>query len=293
PLRFGAAEPGASIGRHSRRLIGAPTAPPPPRCAVRPRARVARLPPARESAGCGRWAERRPSPRAAGARNPRSVTAQHGSGGAVAAPMRRRTGRSLPDPRPAAPNRSGDGAPAPVHGSLGSRSWPAGTADPSARYIGSRPIGRTSRVSGFTMSLSVSSVTAPSSGASSPSPRTTGEVAVRRAISKRASETPRTRAAPSARPNSAVLVGLSLSARHTRAGSTVYTAPVSTRKRRRTGRPLLLRLTRALTKETPTGPTLTIAVAGGPAPRDAFDRILAGRRRALAAADVVCFMRPP
>src|SRR2546422_6369519 len=34
--------------------------------------------------------------------------------------MRRRTGRSLPDPCPAAPNRSGDGAPAPVHGSLGS-----------------------------------------------------------------------------------------------------------------------------------------------------------------------------
>src|SRR2546422_8133844 len=43
-LRFGAAEPGASIGRRSRRLIGAPTAPPPPRCALRPRARAARLP---------------------------------------------------------------------------------------------------------------------------------------------------------------------------------------------------------------------------------------------------------
>ena len=41
---------------------------------------------------------------------------------AVGAPMRRRTGRSLPDPCPTAPNRSGDGAPAPVHGSLGSRS---------------------------------------------------------------------------------------------------------------------------------------------------------------------------
>src|SRR5439155_26194387 len=41
---------------------------------------------------------------------------------AVGAPMRRRTGRSLPDPCPAAPNRSGDGGPAPVHGSLGSRS---------------------------------------------------------------------------------------------------------------------------------------------------------------------------
>src|SRR5439155_5971573 len=38
-------------------------------------------------------------------------------------------------------------------------------------------------------------------------------------------------------------------------------------------------LTRALTKETPTGPRLTIAVAGGPAPRDAFDRSIppAGR----------------
>src|SRR5439155_4196788 len=62
------------------------------------------------------------SPRA----DPRSVTAQHGSGGAVGAPMRRRTGRSLPDPCPAAPNRSGDGAPAPVHGRLGSRSWSNG-----------------------------------------------------------------------------------------------------------------------------------------------------------------------
>src|SRR2546427_6171336 len=62
-------------------------------------------------------------PRAARGGSPRSGTAQHGSGGAVGAPMRRRTGRSLPDPCPAAPNRSGDGAPAPVHGSLGSRSW--------------------------------------------------------------------------------------------------------------------------------------------------------------------------
>src|SRR5947199_7802737 len=32
--------------------------------------------------------------------------------------MRRGTGWPLPDPCPAAPNRSGDGAPAPVHGSL-------------------------------------------------------------------------------------------------------------------------------------------------------------------------------
>src|SRR5207249_12194476 len=34
--------------------------------------------------------------------------------------MRRRRGRSLPDPSPAAPNRSGEGAPARVHGRLGS-----------------------------------------------------------------------------------------------------------------------------------------------------------------------------
>src|SRR5213078_1328396 len=66
-------------------------------------------------------------PRAARGGSPRSGTAQHGSGGAVGAPMRRRTGRSLPDPCPAAPNRSADGAPAPVHGSLGSRSQSAGT----------------------------------------------------------------------------------------------------------------------------------------------------------------------
>jgi len=39
PLRFGAARPGASTGRRARRLIGAPTAPPPPRCAIRPRER--------------------------------------------------------------------------------------------------------------------------------------------------------------------------------------------------------------------------------------------------------------
>src|SRR5204862_4090997 len=54
PLRFGAAEWGASIGRRARRLIGAPTAPPPPRCAIRPYARAARLSPARrEQAGGG------------------------------------------------------------------------------------------------------------------------------------------------------------------------------------------------------------------------------------------------
>src|SRR5437879_13413408 len=65
PLRFGAAESGASIGRRARRLIGAPTAPPPPRCAIRPRARAARLSPARrEQAGDGR-----PPLHAAGARH--------------------------------------------------------------------------------------------------------------------------------------------------------------------------------------------------------------------------------
>src|SRR5216117_2995848 len=54
PLRFGAAEWGASIGRRARRLIGAPTAPPPPRCAIRPRARAARRSPARrEQVGDG------------------------------------------------------------------------------------------------------------------------------------------------------------------------------------------------------------------------------------------------
>jgi len=42
------------IGRRARRLIGAPTAPPSPRCAIRPRARAARLSPARrEQAGDG------------------------------------------------------------------------------------------------------------------------------------------------------------------------------------------------------------------------------------------------
>src|SRR5207249_1811908 len=133
-------------------LIGAATAPPPPRCALRParvrhvfrrHAEIKRamgfrrfifrgvtkvrdewdLPCAalnlRRLRALGVAAASHGRPRAA---NRRSVTAQHGSGGAVGAPMRRRTGRSLPDPCPAAPNRSGDGAPAPVHGSLGSRS---------------------------------------------------------------------------------------------------------------------------------------------------------------------------
>src|SRR5439155_21315194 len=54
-----------SIGRRARRLIGAPTAPLPPRCAIRPRARAARLSPARrDQAGDGL-----PPLHAAGARN--------------------------------------------------------------------------------------------------------------------------------------------------------------------------------------------------------------------------------
>src|SRR5207244_1262542 len=72
-------------------------------------------------------------PRAARGGSPPSGTAHHGSGGAVGAPMRRRTGQSLPDPWPAAPNRSGDGAPAPVHGRLGSGSWGRGAPPPPPR----------------------------------------------------------------------------------------------------------------------------------------------------------------
>src|SRR5437764_12325346 len=65
PLRFGAAGHGSGSDRPVRRLIGAPTAPPPPRCAIRPRARAARLSPARrEQAGDGL-----PPLHAAGARN--------------------------------------------------------------------------------------------------------------------------------------------------------------------------------------------------------------------------------
>src|SRR5207247_8743363 len=50
----GAAEAGGPSGRRPRRLTGAPTAPPPPRCAIGPRACAARLSPARrEQAGDG------------------------------------------------------------------------------------------------------------------------------------------------------------------------------------------------------------------------------------------------
>src|SRR5439155_1090389 len=120
PLRFGAAEWGGSIGRRARRLIGAPTAPPPPRCAIRPRARAARRSPARrEQAGDGlsslhvpprdevrdAWdvacaalnlrrlralgvaaAQLARGPPAGG--SPPSGTAQHGCGGPVRAPVR-------------------------------------------------------------------------------------------------------------------------------------------------------------------------------------------------------------
>src|SRR5213080_525589 len=132
-------------------------------------------------------------------------------------------------------------------------------------------MGTSSRLSGLTIRPSVSSVTAPSRGPSSASPRTTGEGALVPSTSIQHADTGRAITPPSARVNSTVRCGRSRKRLQTLRGSTVYTAPVSTRKRRRTGGPLLLRLTRALTKETPTGPRLTIAIAGGPAPRDAFD----------------------
>src|SRR5437016_7650780 len=52
--------------------------------------------------------------------------------------MRRRTGRSLPDSCPTAPNRSGDGAPAPVHGRvtrLGELSGGAAEKDEADRRV--------------------------------------------------------------------------------------------------------------------------------------------------------------
>ena len=129
------ASPHRRLGSRAYSSGGAATAPPPPRCAIWParvRHVVRRHAEIKQAMGFRRFIFRGvtkvrdewdpPAP-AAGARrrrglarrpraaNPRSVTAQHGSGGAVGAPMRRRTGRSLPDPCPAAPNRSGDGAP--------------------------------------------------------------------------------------------------------------------------------------------------------------------------------------
>src|SRR5207244_5841863 len=87
---------------------GPATAPPPPRCAIRP-ARVRHV--------FRRHAEIQ---QAMGFRRFifRGVTKVRDEWDLPCAALRRRTGRSLPDPCPAAPNRSGDGAPAPVHGSV-------------------------------------------------------------------------------------------------------------------------------------------------------------------------------
>src|SRR5436190_21780397 len=52
--------------------------------------------------------------------------AQRGGGGAVAAPMRRRGRRPIEAPGSAAPNRSGDGAPASPHCRLGHAPSPTG-----------------------------------------------------------------------------------------------------------------------------------------------------------------------
>ena len=82
-------------------------------------------------------------------------------------------------------------------------------------------IGRSSRESGFTMSPSVSRDTAPSSGASSGPPSTTGEVALCPAIWTRHSDTSRRITVPSASVNSATRSPWSPSARHTFSGRTV------------------------------------------------------------------------
>src|SRR5437867_7577695 len=75
----------------------------------------------------GRRSAQRPQPalsRAGGRRaaRARGRIAQRGGGGAVGAPMRRRERRPIEAPGSAAPNRSGDGAPASPHRRLGSRS---------------------------------------------------------------------------------------------------------------------------------------------------------------------------
>src|SRR5205823_12556656 len=80
PLRFGAAEPDASIGRCWRRLIGAPTAPPPPRSAIRRPASAARLSP------------RAPTPRAGDGAAPAQAATAPGPNCAPAP--------GGPDPRP-------------------------------------------------------------------------------------------------------------------------------------------------------------------------------------------------
>src|SRR5439155_1098639 len=68
-------------------------------------------------------------PRGSRCRKPRSATPHRCGAAEGGASMGRRTGRSLPDPCPAAPNRSADGAPAPVHGRLGSRSYASAASE--------------------------------------------------------------------------------------------------------------------------------------------------------------------
>src|SRR5207249_6498492 len=139
PLRFGAAGHGSGSYRPVRRLIGAATAPPLPCCAVTDRgftARGRRARPRRRrapAAGAGGSHSSRTfvTPRKMKRRKPIACLisaclrttcrtragqmAQRGGGGAVAAPMRRRGRRPIEAPGSAAPNRSGDGAPASPH----------------------------------------------------------------------------------------------------------------------------------------------------------------------------------
>src|SRR5205814_1512047 len=146
PLRFGAAGHGPGSDRPVRRLIGAPTAPPLPCCAVpdrglSPRAARGRAKPPRRptpvaaqvqgGAGDVPFVAHFVTPRNMKRRKPiacllsacrrqtcgtrASRMAQRGGGGAVGAPMRRRARRPIEAPHSAAPNRSGDGAPASPH----------------------------------------------------------------------------------------------------------------------------------------------------------------------------------
>src|SRR5207244_1142127 len=84
-----------------------------------------------------RAADARGRSRAAGARG---GIAQRGGGGVLGAPMRRRVRRSIEAPDSSAPNRSGEGAPASPHPSLGSCSSPAGR--PAVRDGAARERGR-------------------------------------------------------------------------------------------------------------------------------------------------------
>lgn len=76
-------------------------------------------------------------------------------------------------------------------------------------------------MSGFTINPMVSRVTAPSSGASSGPPSTTGDVALRPCTVNRHSDTPLVIVIPSASVNSAVRSGVSRRARQVLSGSTV------------------------------------------------------------------------